>query len=369
MLTFYLPFGVLPDWNAAHLAGAIKRNGSFYNWAEQRVINSLLCMSSFIIVAYFINYYILPNFILKKRRWTGFLFIFFCFVFLWIAHTATGYYINTKRYKLNPEQRMKPNFVENLYSPGVPRMILLAGPIIIGFFVALKTGKRIWLKQKETEQIAKEKTRAELSLLKSQIHPHFLFNTLNNIYYFTLSASEQAPTMIRKLSGMLRYIINDCSQSYVPLTGEIKMIEDYIALENIRYGEQIKMNIKIEGSPENKQIAPLLMIPLVENSFKHGASKMIDQQWVSLEIKISDDELYFLMKNNKPAQPENGLTNGHVGLKNVKKRLELIYPEKHELNIVSDKETFSVSMKVKLLSVELPGLTKEVKSPEAYAMG
>lgn len=366
MSTFYVPFGVLPDWNADHLAGAIKRNGSFFRWAEQRVINSFLSMSSFVIVAYFINYYLLPNFISKKRRWTG-LFIFISFVFLWIAQAVTGYYINMKNYHMNPARRLEPELAKHLYSPGVLNWIVLAGPILIGFFIAIKMGKRIFLKQKETEQIAREKTTAELSLLKSQIHPHFLFNTLNNIYYLALSASYQTPVMIRKLAGMLRYIIIDCSQPFVPLYGEIKMVQDYIALEKIRYGEQIKMSITIEGDTENKKIAPLLMIPLVENSFKHGASKMIHSQWVNLEIKINDEDLYFLMINNKPAQAENGITNGHVGLKNVKKRLQLLYPGKHEMIIVSEKETFTVSMKVSLLNEKLP-VKKEMKSPAIYVM-
>jgi LytS/YehU family sensor histidine kinase len=128
------------------------------------------------------------------------------------------------------------------------------------------------------------------------------------------------------------------------------------------------MNVKIEGDAGNKQIAPLLMIPLVENSFKHGASKMIHSQWVNLEIKIKDEDLYFLMMNNKPEQAENGMTNGHVGLRNVKKRLQLLYPGKHELTIVSEKETFSVSMKVRLLNEKLPGLKKEIKSSAIYVM-
>jgi len=365
MFSFYVPWGVLPDWNADHLPRAIQRHGSFFNWAKQRVINSVFAMSSFVAVAYFINYFILPKYLFRKKLWTGIGLFFLSFVFLTVAQSITGYIHNMKNYNRNPALRTKPVLFQNL--PRTPYVIVLAGPIIIGFFTALKMGKRIWLKQKESEQIAKEKTRAELSLLKSQIHPHFLFNTLNNIYYFTLSASPQAPATIRKLSGMLRYIISECSQSYVPLEGEIKMIQDYIALEKIRYGDQIKIKIKITGNAENKLIAPLLMIPLVENSFKHGASKMIDSQWVSIDIKINDEDIYFLVMNNKPVQPENGLTNGHVGLKNVKKRLQLLYPVSHELKVEAERETFSVSLKVKLLNVELASL-KEIKSSAAYAM-
>ena len=169
----------------------------------------------------------------------------------------------------------------------------------------IKLVKRWWLKQKETEQLAKEKTKAELQLLKAQVHPHFLFNTLNNIYFFTLTNSTQAPVMIKKLSGMLHYILNECNLPLVPLEKEIKMIRDYMALEKIRYAEQMQMTIDIKEDHDSKMIAPLLLIPFVENSFKHGASKMITQPWVKLTISIEEDRLHFIIMNSKPSTNES----------------------------------------------------------------
>jgi sensor histidine kinase YesM len=148
-------------------------------------------------------------------------------------------------------------------------------PMLAGFAVMIKLTKRWWLNQKETEQLAREKTTAELQLLKAQIHPHFLFNTLNNIYYFTLTNSFRATEMIKTLSGMLYYILNECKQNLVPLDKEIKMIQDYMALEKLRYGEQMKMTVEIQEDHHGKLIAPLLLIPFVENSFKHGTSKCL----------------------------------------------------------------------------------------------
>ncbi len=152
--------------------------------------------------------------------------------------------------------------------------------------------------------LAKEKTKAELQLLKAQVHPHFLFNTLNNIYFFTLTNSAQAPVMIKKLSGMLHYILNECDRPLVPLEKEIKMIQDYMALEKIRYAEQMQMTIEIENNYTGKMIAPLLLIPFVENSFKHGASKMITQPWVKLYIYIENNRLHFTIRNSKPPTKE-----------------------------------------------------------------
>ena len=125
-------------------------------------------------------------------------------------------------------------------------------PVIAGFAVMIKLIKRWWLKQKETEQLFQEKTKAELQLLKAQVHPHFLFNTLNNIYYFTLSGSPKAPEMINKLSGLLHYILNECNQPLVPLQKEINMVRDYMALEKIRYGEQMNMTIEIQEEGSGK---------------------------------------------------------------------------------------------------------------------
>ena len=132
----------------------------------------------------------------------------------------------------------------------------------------------------------REKINAELQLLKAQVHPHFLFNTLNNIYSFILNGSDRAPEMIKKLSSLLHYILNDCNQQLVSLEKELSMIQDYIALEQIRYGDRLNLSMHIQGSAKDKMISPLLLIPFVENSFKHGTSRMLTHPWVKLDISL-----------------------------------------------------------------------------------
>ena len=242
-------------------------------------------------------------------------------------------------------------------------------PIILGFALMIKLVKRWWQKQKETELLAKEKTKAELQLLKAQVHPHFLFNTLNNIYFFTLTNSAQAPVMIKKLSGLLHYILNECDQPLVPLEKELKMIRDYMALEKIRYAEQMQMTIDIEDDHDNKMIAPLLLIPFVENSFKHGASKMITQPWVKLYIYIENNRLHFTIRNSKPPTNEPTTVKGNIGLKNVTKRLELLYPGTHELNIVSEPDSYAVYLILQLQDIkDHTTLKDEIKPLNEYAM-
>ena len=256
-------------------------------------------------------------------------------------------------------------------------------PIVLGFALMIKFVKRWWQKQKETELLAKEKTKAELQLLKAQVHPHFLFNTLNNIYFFTLTNSIQAPVMIKKLSGMLHYILNECDRPLVPIEKEIKMIRDYMALEKIRYGEQMQMTIDIEDDHDNKMIAPLLLIPFVENSFKHGASKMITEPWVKLYIYIENNRLHFTIRNSKPPTTEPVISKaflpnlptgqagrqGHIGLKNVRKRLELLYPGTHELKIVSERDSYAVYLILQLQDIKDHTTIKdEIKPLNEYAM-
>jgi LytS/YehU family sensor histidine kinase len=229
----------------------------------------------------------------------------------------------------------------------------------------IKLMKRWWVKQEETAQLAIEKTRAELQLLKAQVHPHFLFNTLNNIYYFTLSGSPKAPEMINKLSGLLHYILNECSEPLVPVQKELAMIRDYMALEKIRYGEEMDMSIEMQDEGSEKLIAPLLLIPFVENSFKHGTSNMIVHPWVKLRITIEKGTLHLFISNSQPLKTERQLKKGNIGLKNVKQRLQLHYPGRHELNIVLEAESFTVNLKIGLLEqTEL----NESKTTNTYAV-
>ena len=251
----------------------------------------------------------------------------------------------------------------------VNRDLLTSFPIVTGFALMIKLLKRWWLKQREAEQLAKEKTKAELQLLKAQVHPHFLFNTLNNIYYFTLNASPKAPEMIKKLSGLLHYILNECNRPLVPLSKEMAMLRDYTALEKIRYGEQMDMTIEMQENDSEKLIAPLLLIPFVENSFKHGASKMITHPWVKLRTTVEKGMLHFSIVNSRPPEDEPLAKKGNIGLKNVKKRLQLLYPNAHALNIVSKPESFAVYLKIQLQeTVAAPAAYEEQTSTAAYAM-
>ncbi len=168
---------------------------------------------------------------------------------------------------------------------------------------------------------------------------------------------------------MLHYILHECDQLLVPLEKELKMIQDYIALEKIRYGDQLQMRIFIKGDTSNKSIAPLLLIPFVENSFKHGASKMINHPEIKIEITVEGNELDFFITNNKPQQSDPTLRQAGLGLKNVKKRLQLLYPGKHELNIVSESGSYAILLKISLNEISIfKTISEERKHTPDYAI-
>ena len=309
------------------------------------------------IFIYVLIYWFLPNYCFKKRNTFLIVFVLISLVLIYYftASLFKGfYYLGEYIFGLRKDL---PAFHEqfNLDMYMVLREQLSSLPVIAGFAIMIKLMKRWWVKQQETAQLFKEKTKAELQLLKAQVHPHFLFNTLNNIYYFTLSGSPKAPEMINKLSGLLNYILNECNQPLIPLQKEINMVLDYMALEKIRYGEQMNMTIEIQeaGSPLQSEsgrglIAPLLLIPFVENSFKHGTSKMLAHPWVKLQVIIENNMLHFSVTNNRPQEAKPPVKKRGIGLKNVQKRLELLYSGTHELNIISEPESFFVSLKIPL---------------------
>jgi sensor histidine kinase YesM len=369
-LLFHYPIHVFKGWD---ISGPGTKNyqqlGPVLFFIKALIVNSFLAVIvPQIALTYVSIYWLLPNYFYKIKNYflTGIITIAVLLAFYFVAnifkYSPALYNViagTPGGGAMNFQGMMQVVIIDQLSSL----------PIVLGFALMIKLVKRWWLKQKETEQLAKEKTNAELQLLKAQVHPHFLFNTLNNIYFFTLTNSEQAPVMIKKLSGLLNYILHECDQPFVPLEKEIKMIQDYMALEKIRYAEQMQMTIDIHGKPGEKMIVPLLLIPFVENSFKHGASKMITQPWVKLSIHVENSWLRFTVMNSKPSINESPVSKGNIGLKNVTKRLKLLYPGTHELNIVSEPESYTVHLALQLHEMQNHAVIKDEINPmNEYAM-
>ncbi len=301
-----------------------------------------------ILFVYFSIYWLFPRYLNKKINLVLFIFLIpILFAVYLIIATVFKHAVSFFNYLFGISDAI-PTFEFIITIQPVIRDQLTTLPIVAGFAIMFTIIKQWWLKQDKTASLYREKVKAELQLLKSQIHPHFLFNTLNNLYYLTLTASPEAPALINKLSGMIRYILNECNQPLVPLEQEITMLRDYIDLEKIRYGEQIDIKINMPTGCEGKWIAPLLMIPFVENSFKHGASKMVRKSFLNVHISVVENILQFHIVNNIPESQEQANTRGNIGIRNVRKRLEILYPGLHELHIIPGPGKFQVILKVQM---------------------
>jgi sensor histidine kinase YesM len=371
LLAIHIPANRFANWQIEIDKSFVAKKGGMASMLLTMTWRQSWVLLSHIAFTYVLLYFILPLYFIDRKKWlrTTVLFILLFLVFLTVQ-----YYIQQLIRIHNARQNIRAGLpLVNINNATRVKVVLFqvsfSFTTVAGIAVSIKLLKRWWLNLKETEEFAREKARMELQLLRAQIHPHFLFNTLNNIYFFTLNASPQAPDMIKKLSGLLHYIMNECNQVLVPLEKELQMIQDYIALEKIRYGEQMNMKINIRGDYKNKLITPLLLIPFVENCFKHGASKMITPPEINLEITMEGQQLQFLLTNSKPQPSEPLVRQTGLGLKNVKKRLQLLYPGAHELTILSEPASFIVLLKISLSDMSrIPARSTEPENKPAYVM-
>lgn len=305
-----------------------------------------------IIFCYPFIYYLVPFYLQRMKHKEFFaLLVLFLFSMYWATY-YDFYYIWSDAssplfFNIN---NVKPlNLFQTKYFSIYSNIHFTGSLVSCAIILSVKYYKNWYKKQRENEMLMKENSQAELQLLKAQVHPHFLFNTLNNIYSLTLDDSQKAAITIKKLSGMVLYMINEGAQHFVLVSKEIKMLLDYIGLEKIRYGDRLELIVEIKSYTENNlMIAPLLMIPFVENCFKHGASKTIDTARIELFIEIEKAWLTFKISNSVPTVYEKENERIKIGLLNVQKRLQLLYPGKHTLEIQASENLFTVHMKVRL---------------------
>lgn len=203
--------------------------------------------------------------------------------------------------------------------------------------------------QKELLEKEKQKTEVELRALKAQINPHFFFNTLNSIYSMALDKDERLPNTILQLSDLMRYFLYGSKDNFIPLEKELAVLNNYIALQKIRSDAQLNIETKIAGEIDQKQIAPLLLITFLENAFKHGVKGVSEKRFIKLDIGVDKNRFLFSVENNKGLIDEiKTLEHGGLGLENIKRQLQLLYPDKHQLEIKNTKDNFAVQLQLDL---------------------
>ncbi len=224
--------------------------------------------------------------------------------------------------------------------------ILLYISFATGLMVAIKSVRSLLLSKERENMLVKEKLSNELKMLRSQLNPHFLFNTLNNIYALTRKKSDLAPEAVMKLSELLNFMLYESGRESIPLSGEIRFLEDYIALERIRYDDRLTVTFQKETDNPTQLIAPLLLLPFLENAFKHGAGETRFASFIHLRLQLQQQQLSFAIENSFE-DPGTSSTGHNIGLKSTRRRLELLYPN-HSLTINRYNNIFSVNMQINL---------------------
>ncbi len=304
------------------------------------VVNELITVSVFAIVVYTNLLFLFPAY-LKTGRYVLYLGALIGLSLLFTPmELVIKYFLFSYREKIQVDllQHMEAYFLGNFLIGGISSM----GKIMTD-----------WLTEnRKRQEVENETMQSELRFLKSQINPHFLFNTLNSLYALTLKKSDKAPDIVIKLSEMMRYMLYECNEPKVPLRKEINYLQNYLDLERLRQREGIDISLDVEGRVQDQQIAPLLLIPFLENSFKHGINAAIKGGFVHATLKVEHRFIRFHLENTKgnvlPRSPDTARPSGGIGLVNVRRRLELLYPEHHYLDIIETPTTYAVRLDLQL---------------------
>lgn len=290
-----------------------------------------------IIIAYLNLQYFLPRYLLKKRYLAYFTAIILSVIGYLAAQSLFDFYLYG--YVVGPMRNS--NLLESLSYNFFSTLWYL------GLMLALKLSMDWYGQQLIIQKITVEKLNAEVNFLRAQVNPHFLFNILNNLYALTLKKSELAPDVVLKLSEMMEYMLYDSTGEKVPLEKEISYLNNYMELERLRFSGGAAIDLNIHGELRGHEIAPLLLLPLVENAFKHGLGRQTKSGWLKVNISLEQLTLEVIIENAKPASVVNN-TKGGIGLDNLRKRLDLLYPATHTLQLEDRKDAFWVKLLIEL---------------------
>ncbi len=318
---------------------------------------AIVCNNVFLVLFYYLNTLLLIPKFLAKEKWVWYILsIVVClFVFLYVPKQIALLIAEPEPF--NPQNR---EFIRNPAFKGKPRFSggynrgsrPVADPYNTVLFLLIFTvGTCIsviqrWLKTEQNrKETQNEKLNTELSFLKSQVNPHFFFNTLNNIYSLAIVRSEKTAPAVMKLSAIMRYILTETQRDLVPLQNEVEFIHNFIDLQKVRLTDKVILNFSTEGTTENLLVAPLLFIPFVENAFKYGVSTK-ESSSINIEIKTEGNTIHFSSVNYIVPSENNLMENTGIGINNVKRRLELIYDGKHKLTSFQKDNYYTVHLEI-----------------------
>lgn len=316
---------------------------------KKTLLSSLSFLPAQLLASYFLVYYQVPKLLFKKKYFKfGVSFLISAYVLLVTSKLLSMYL--TKffvpqyfEYKSLIEIISDPFHLAVVYFPSVYVFVFL--------MLMIKAFKDRFEERHQLEVLQKEKVNTELKFLKAQTNPHFLFNTLNNLYSLTLEQSEKAPEVVLKLSGMLDYMLYQCIDPEVLVKKEIALIQDYIDLESLRYGEKLTLDFTYHLHDLNVKIAPLILISFVENAFKHGASNIRKDSTIKIELTTNEDQLCFKVFNTLPTRKLRNVeieSHSGIGFSNSERQLELNYKNNYDLKSSKTDKDFQIVLNIDL---------------------
>jgi len=298
-----------------------------------QVASNILVTIVFLAISVYINLFWLIPVFFNRRRYGLFFILETGNILLFILlNFVVSYFF---------EGGQHPNFFSEVFAELILVLLFL---VVSTMLKSMRDSVHLQDVELRMKEIEKQKIEAELKVLKAQIDPHFFFNTLNSLYSLTLDKSEKAPELILKLSDLMRFVIYESKDDLVPMGKQIDFFNNYIYLERLRMDESLVLDFEVKGKNLQNKTAPLLFIAFIENAFKHGCKSRQENPFIHILFDLEKtDRVGFVIQNNKEANPVSHPSGG-IGLANVKKRLELLYPGKHELNIQETDSTFSVRL-------------------------
>jgi sensor histidine kinase YesM len=292
----------------------------------------------YIFIVYFNIFYLFPRYLKGQSLGKYAIFLIISVILITPIKGLVFYFLNSG------DEDGKREILLNLH------YTFLSGFFVAGISTVIKILLEWVIYERDKKKLEKENMQSELKFLKNQINPHFLFNTLNNIYALSLIKSETTPEVILKLSELLRYMLYECNEPKVKLIDEIKYIRNYLDLERLRQKLDVIIEFNLEGRVKEQTISPLIFSPFLENAFKHGVNKVLENACVRVSMNVKKNDLTFIVENSKPEFTTKIIDKkqGGIGLSNVKKRLELLYNGKYSLDIENTMTYYKIELSLEL---------------------
>ncbi len=322
------------------------RGGSDYigfrSFVSYTAIETLITMSIDIVFCYSVMYLLVPRYLIRGKY---ILFFLFMVVFILIdASVSYFYYLNF----INPlRQYFDLPVWEKVKFPQL--LIGMSGVLMITWSATTIRFLKLWhLKQQEFDLLKSEKISKELKFIDTYIQPSFVPLLLKKVYSYSVASSHKVPEMLERMQRILSYLIDECNQSTVPISREIEAVKDFLHLEKLTNASRLNIQYDLNADAGNKRIVPFIIFPLIENNFRQVNDNITDNHWVNIALAIADNSLSLEIKNSKPVETSNLMNYETSNLHQIRKRLELLYPESHKLNIIIEEEAFIIRLEIAL---------------------